>query len=142
MSRFQLYRHYDANCELLYVGQSNNAFERYAEHQQKNEWTALSVTMRVEQFESREDVVIAERKAIISERPRFNCCQIAKPRPKRMNASRTMLQPRLSDDFLAKLDAWRRQQEDLPSRTEALRRLVETHPDMLKALSPKGGAKK
>jgi hypothetical protein len=38
---------------------------------------------------------------------------------------RTMLQPRLSDEFLAKLDGWRREQEDLPSRTEALRRLVE-----------------
>lgn len=43
----------------------------------------------------------------------------------------TMLQPRLSDEFLAKLDAWRRLQDDLPSRTEALRRLAETHPDVL-----------
>lgn len=42
-----------------------------------------------------------------------------------------MLQPRLSDEFLAKLDAWRRLQDDLPSRTEALRRLAETHPDVL-----------
>jgi hypothetical protein len=47
----------------------------------------------------------------------------------------TMLQPRLSDEFLEKLDDWRRQQPDLPSRTEALRRLVE------QALSSKGGKK-
>ena len=34
-------------------------------------------------------------------------------------------QMRLSDDFIARLDAWRRRQPDLPTRTEAVRRLVE-----------------
>jgi hypothetical protein len=32
---------------------------------------------------------------------------------------------RLSDEFVAKVDAWAEKQEDLPGRTEALRRLVE-----------------
>jgi hypothetical protein len=35
------------------------------------------------------------------------------------------LQTRVSADFLAKLDEWRRAQPDLPSRTEAIRRIVE-----------------
>jgi hypothetical protein len=32
---------------------------------------------------------------------------------------------RLSDEFMAALDAWSARQEDAPSRSEAIRRLVE-----------------
>jgi hypothetical protein len=32
---------------------------------------------------------------------------------------------RLSDDFLAKVDAWSAKQDDEPGRSEAIRRLVE-----------------
>ena len=35
------------------------------------------------------------------------------------------LQMRVSKDFIKILDAWRRKQEDLPGRSEAVRRLVE-----------------
>ena len=35
-----------------------------------------------------------------------------------------MLQPRFDDDFIAALDNWRREQPDMPSRTESLRRLT------------------
>jgi len=31
----------------------------------------------------------------------------------------------VSEEFLAKIDSWRREQPDLPTRTEALRRLIE-----------------
>ena len=34
-------------------------------------------------------------------------------------------QMRVSDEFLRVLDDWRRRQKDLPSRAEAIRRLVE-----------------
>ncbi len=34
------------------------------------------------------------------------------------------LQTRVSAEFLAKLDTWRRDQPDLPTRTEAIRRLT------------------
>jgi hypothetical protein len=36
-----------------------------------------------------------------------------------------LLQIRVSSAFLRKLDDWRRKQQDLPSRSEAVRRLVE-----------------
>jgi hypothetical protein len=36
-----------------------------------------------------------------------------------------LLQVRVHADFLKKIDAWRREQEDLPSRAEAVRRLCE-----------------
>jgi hypothetical protein len=35
------------------------------------------------------------------------------------------LQMRVSADFLRTIDDWRRKQPDLPSRTEAIRRLIE-----------------
>jgi metal-responsive CopG/Arc/MetJ family transcriptional regulator len=34
-------------------------------------------------------------------------------------------QMRVPSDFLVKIDEWRRQQPDLPNRSEAIRRLVE-----------------
>jgi hypothetical protein len=46
------------------------------------------------------------------------------------------LQTRVSAEFLAKLDEWRRAQPDLPSRTEAIRRIVEQAID---AAAPKRG---
>lgn len=35
------------------------------------------------------------------------------------------LQMRVSAEFLARVDDWRRTQQDLPNRSEAIRRLVE-----------------
>ena len=35
------------------------------------------------------------------------------------------LQMRVSKEFIQTVDAWRRKQEDLPGRSEAIRRLVE-----------------
>jgi hypothetical protein len=37
----------------------------------------------------------------------------------------TTFQLRIDSNFLKLLDDWRRQQDDLPSRSEAVRRLVE-----------------
>lgn len=45
----------------------------------------------------------------------------------------------VSGEFLAKLDDWRRQQPDLPSRTEAIRRLTAAG---LEAEAKKKGGKK
>ena len=37
-----------------------------------------------------------------------------------------VFQMRATDEWLQNLDEWRRQQPDLPTRAEAIRRLVET----------------
>jgi hypothetical protein len=42
---------------------------------------------------------------------------------------------RLKEDDLARLDDWRRNQPDVPTRTEAIRRLLDTHPDLIQALT-------
>jgi len=36
-----------------------------------------------------------------------------------------LLQMRVSPEWLAEIDEWRRKQSDLPSRAEAIRRLVQ-----------------
>jgi hypothetical protein len=36
-----------------------------------------------------------------------------------------LLQMRVSDEFIAVVDAWRAKQPDVPNRSEAIRRLVE-----------------
>jgi hypothetical protein len=43
------------------------------------------------------------------------------------------LQIRASDEFLRRVDAWRREQPDLPTRAAAVRRLVEIALDREKA---------
>jgi hypothetical protein len=43
-------------------------------------------------------------------------------KPTGVDPARTI---RLSDEFIATVDAWRRKQDDPPSRSEAIRRLVE-----------------
>lgn len=44
---------------------------------------------------------------------------------KRPNRTGVLVATRVQPDLLKRLDAWRREQEDLPSRPEALRRLAE-----------------
>jgi len=41
------------------------------------------------------------------------------------NPQDRLFQMRVSDEFLRLVDDWRRRQKDLPSRAEAIRRLVE-----------------
>jgi hypothetical protein len=51
--------------------------------------------------------------------------EAAKPRKKRPPQTGEMVSTRLQPEFLKRLDDWRREQPDLPSRPEALRRLAE-----------------
>lgn len=51
--------------------------------------------------------------------------EAAKPRRERPKQTGEMVSTRLQPEFLKRLDDWRRQQPDLPSRPEALRRLAE-----------------
>jgi len=128
MSEFHLYRHFDANGALLYVGQSNNCFERFQEHRQSSDWTTLSVVMRIERFESRKAALAAERQAIFLEKPRFNDVEMEK-KCHRLE----LCGPR---SFFCEVDEWRRRQPDIPSRNEAIIRLTE------QALSASAGKKR
>lgn len=67
----QLYRHYDADGELLYVGISLSAVSRLSKHR-KSPWFQDIATITVENHDSRLDAEQAERTAIKIERPKHN----------------------------------------------------------------------
>lgn len=57
------------------------------------------------------------------------------PRPRGRPSRRTQDRPfqmRVSEDFLRTVDDWRRRQTDVPSRAEAIRRMVELAAKMKK----------
>lgn len=67
-----LYRWYDSNGELLYVGISSNAAFRAVQHETTKAWWSETATCRVEHFADRLEAERAETEAIASENPRFN----------------------------------------------------------------------
>lgn len=67
-----LYRCWDANDVLLYVGISTGVFGRMAGHQRDSSWANQLVKITVERLPSLEAAREAERIAIKTELPRFN----------------------------------------------------------------------
>jgi predicted GIY-YIG superfamily endonuclease len=67
-----LYRHFDKNNCLLYVGISLSSISRLAQHQDASHWFAEIVSVKIETFANRQDALEAERAAIIKENPRHN----------------------------------------------------------------------
>ena len=68
----QLYRHYDSDKKLLYVGISLSAAARLAQHRDAAHWFDDIATVTIETFPNREAALAAERKAIINEKPVCN----------------------------------------------------------------------
>ncbi len=67
-----LYRHFDKDGTLLYVGVSINALNRLAQHKEASHWFIEITSVKIEQFQSREEVLRAEREAITNENPLHN----------------------------------------------------------------------
>ena len=65
------YRHYGPNGDLLYVGISLAPLNRTKQHASAR-WMQAIVHILIEPFESREEALAAEERAIAEERPRFN----------------------------------------------------------------------
>lgn len=72
MRRHELYRFYDVQGELLYVGITGNIQNRMGQHRATQAWWDLVGTMTVQRFDSRKESEIAERTAIRDESPIFN----------------------------------------------------------------------
>lgn len=72
MSSQALYRFYDADGVLLYVGISKHWPERLTQHRRDKVWWTEVARIDLEPFPTREAVLEAERAAIIAERPRYN----------------------------------------------------------------------
>lgn len=68
-----LYRLWDANEELLYVGVTSTPLQsRLARHRRIQEWWDEVANVTVEEFPQRTEALAAEMKAIGSENPRYN----------------------------------------------------------------------
>jgi len=69
----QLYRMYDADGLLLYIGISYSAIARFAQHRADKPWIGDVVRIQIETHEvSRAEILEIERQAIIDERPLHN----------------------------------------------------------------------
>ena len=67
-----LYRYYDSDGRLLYVGISFSAIARAAQHRSDKGWWRDVDRMTVERMPTRCDAEVAERHAIINEKPLHN----------------------------------------------------------------------
>lgn len=67
-----LYRHFDKDGDLLYVGISLSAVARLKQHMDHSRWANEISRIEIEQFPTREAALFAELKAIQSEKPRHN----------------------------------------------------------------------
>ena len=68
-----LYRLYNADRELLYIGISKSALGRLAQHLDDKPWADEIATVKIERHPvSRFEIEQMERDAIIAERPRYN----------------------------------------------------------------------
>lgn len=68
----QLYRHFDSEGRLLYVGISLSAVERLKQHVARSGWASDIASITVETHPDREAAMKAERAAVERERPLYN----------------------------------------------------------------------
>ncbi len=70
--RTQLYRHFDCNGVLLYVGVSLSALHRLSKHRKHAHWFNQIKRVEIEDFETREEALAAEGDAIVRRLKRHN----------------------------------------------------------------------
>ena len=105
-----LYRFFDSDGELLYVGITNTWYQRFHQHERKSGWFADVSYVTFEGHDTRDSVRAAELKAIKTENPRFNL------------ADNPAYETRL--DHFRKLKTWL--YKDIP--------VDETHKDLVQAM--------
>lgn len=66
-----LYRHFDKDGNLFYIGISLSAIQRLSQHR-RSRWFDEIASIKIEKFKSRQDAARAEMIAIRTERPIFN----------------------------------------------------------------------
>jgi predicted GIY-YIG superfamily endonuclease len=97
----QLYRHFDAKGELLYVGISLSTMARLSQHRETSAWFRSITRVDIQEYPSREAALHAEREAIRAEKPRHNI-QHACPVPSPLSKARAA-KDRLSRQVLFKI---------------------------------------
>lgn len=68
----ELYRHFDNNDNLLYVGISLSTVSRLSQHKDHSHWFKEISKVTIQRFSTREDALKAEVQAVFSENPKCN----------------------------------------------------------------------
>lgn len=76
-----LYRHFDQDGVLLYVGISLNAIQRLSQHRDHSSWFGSIARVEIKTFETREAAMEAERVTIANENPKYN---VRRPPPTKL----------------------------------------------------------
>jgi len=84
---FTLYRFFDAESTLLYVGQTVNARARLRNHERKKDWFPSVTKITTERFPDAETLTAAETAAIRNEKPAHNVAHNRAARREVKNAS-------------------------------------------------------
>lgn len=71
-SATSLYRHFDSDGKLLYVGIAFRWDHRTKQHAKYSEWYKNISVLKIEHFATREQAIVAEVTAIKTEKPQFN----------------------------------------------------------------------
>lgn len=69
---YSLYKFYDKNDTLLYVGETKNALRRLSEHETRIFSAEFTYLKHDNSYETKKDVLEAERKSILKESPKYN----------------------------------------------------------------------
>ncbi len=101
-----LYRHFDAQGNLLYVGITNYEPKRRMEHKLSAKWFKEIARVETAEFDTREQAAAAEIAAILVEKPLHNI-ESRRVISQKAEAQRKRLQrARQSAQGLAKLELW------------------------------------
>ena len=105
MSEYQqLYRMYDKDGRLLYVGISKSALARYAQHAAEKAWIGEVVRMDVQTIPcARDEIVKIESRAIEQEQPRYNVAGNSRADRPRQRARRSKPETAATAQKLPKL---------------------------------------
>lgn len=100
--RHHLYRHYDGEGRLLYVGIAVDALKRLNQHYDTAEWYDEIVYVTIQRYSDRTDLEIAEKVAIEQESPLFNrtgSLRVKNARPKMVDLAHEVMTVFRDHDF-------------------------------------------
>lgn len=125
--RTALYRLFDADGRLLYVGITFDLRNRWADHSQGKSWWEAVVRREVEWHETRYSAEAAEGAAILAERPAYNIAgAVEAPTPvaPKVRRIRPVVRAAAGDELTATAKRWRKSKAALQSADAELRALI------------------
>jgi predicted DNA-binding transcriptional regulator AlpA/predicted GIY-YIG superfamily endonuclease len=97
-----VYRAYDIDDQLLYVGMSDQPAKRIRTHQLNGaRWADQLARVDLKYYADRESAALAESAAIVTERPRHNITGLSRPKARSVIPTHEVVDPLVDLDWLA-----------------------------------------